>query len=106
MQKRELGTSNIQVSVICLGTMTFGQQNTEKQAHEQLDIATDNGINFIDTAEIYPSPIDKTKQGAQPPNHLYQKYFWRSAARNTVRDRQFARPNRGIHYRIDLYQLC
>ena len=44
--------------------MTFGQQNTEKQAHEQLDIATDNGINFIDTAEIYPSPIDKTKQGA------------------------------------------
>ncbi len=64
MQQRELGTSGIKVSVICLGTMTFGQQNTEAQAHEQLDIATGNGINFIDTAEIYPSPIDAKKQGA------------------------------------------
>lgn len=64
MEKRELGSSGIQVSVICLGTMTFGQQNTEAQAHEQLDIAADNGINFIDTAEIYPSPMDAKKQGA------------------------------------------
>lgn len=64
MQKRELGTSGICVSVICLGTMTFGQQNTEAQAHGQLDIAADNGVNFIDTAEIYPSPMDEKKQGA------------------------------------------
>lgn len=51
------------VSKICLGTMTWGQQNTEAEAHEQMDFALAEGVNFWDTAEMYPSPPDKDKQG-------------------------------------------
>jgi aryl-alcohol dehydrogenase-like predicted oxidoreductase len=56
MNLLKLGTSNLQVSPVCLGTMTFGQQNSEAEAHEQLDFARSQGINFIDTAELYPVP--------------------------------------------------
>jgi aryl-alcohol dehydrogenase-like predicted oxidoreductase len=56
MQKTRLGRTDIEVSRICLGTMTWGEQNTEAQAHEQLDYALERGINFIDTAEMYPVP--------------------------------------------------
>lgn len=56
MEQRELGRSGIMVSKICLGTMTWGEQNTEAQAHEQLDYALAHGVNFIDTAEMYPVP--------------------------------------------------
>lgn len=51
------------VSKICLGTMTWGQQNDEKDAHAQMDLAISEGVNFWDTAEMYPSPPDKDKQG-------------------------------------------
>jgi aryl-alcohol dehydrogenase-like predicted oxidoreductase len=54
MQKITLGYSDLNVSKICLGTMTFGEQNTEADAHSQLDYALERGINFIDTAEMYP----------------------------------------------------
>jgi aryl-alcohol dehydrogenase-like predicted oxidoreductase len=63
MQKRKIPNSNIEVTDLCLGTMNWGQQNTEEDAHAQLDYAIDNGINFIDTAEVYPIPPDKAKQG-------------------------------------------
>jgi len=53
---RELGNTGLKVSVICLGTMTWGEQNTEAEAHTQLDVALDAGVNFIDTAEMYPVP--------------------------------------------------
>jgi aryl-alcohol dehydrogenase-like predicted oxidoreductase len=56
MEYRQLGHSDLNVSAICLGTMTFGEQNTEAEAHQQLDFAFNNGINFIDTAEMYPVP--------------------------------------------------
>ncbi len=56
MQYNSLGESNLKVSEICLGTMTFGQQNTIEEAHQQLDYALDRGINFIDAAEMYPVP--------------------------------------------------
>lgn len=59
MQQRPLGRSGIRVSKICLGTMTWGEQNTEAEAHEQLDYALANGVNFIDTAEMYPVPPGK-----------------------------------------------
>lgn len=51
-----LGNTELKVSRICLGTMTYGEQNTEAQAHEQLDYALSQGINFIDTAEMYSVP--------------------------------------------------
>ena len=56
MQYRQLGNSNLKVSAVCLGTMTYGDQNTQAEAHEQLDYALASGINFIDTAEMYPVP--------------------------------------------------
>ena len=63
MQYSLLGHTDIKVSKICLGTMTYGEQNTEKQAHEQLDYALAHGINFIDTAEMYPVPPKAETQG-------------------------------------------
>jgi aryl-alcohol dehydrogenase-like predicted oxidoreductase len=56
MEYTKLGNTDIEVSKVCLGTMTFGDQNTEAEAHEQLDYALAQGINFIDTAEMYPVP--------------------------------------------------
>jgi len=52
MEMVTLGSSALQVSKICLGTMTFGEQNSEADAHSQLDYALERGINFIDTAEM------------------------------------------------------
>jgi aryl-alcohol dehydrogenase-like predicted oxidoreductase len=56
MDYRKLGDSDLTVSAICLGTMTFGEQNSEAEGHAQLDLAFERGINFIDTAEMYPVP--------------------------------------------------
>ena len=56
MEYRTLGRTNIKVSVIGLGTMTFGEQNTEAEGHEQIDYALDHGVNLIDTAEMYSVP--------------------------------------------------
>ncbi len=63
MEYRPLGRSDLNVSAICLGTMTWGQQNTEQEAHQQLDYALEKGINFIDTAELYPVPPKADTQG-------------------------------------------
>lgn len=63
MQHRPLGHTGIEVSVLCLGTMTFGEQNSEAEAHAQLDRAIGAGINFIDTAEMYPVPPRAETQG-------------------------------------------
>ena len=64
MHKRELGRTGIMVSELCLGTMTFGQQNTQAEGHAQLDLALDRGINFIDTAELYAIPPRAETYGA------------------------------------------
>ncbi|WP_114417388.1 NADP(H)-dependent aldo-keto reductase [Marinospirillum perlucidum] len=63
MHYRPLGTTSLQVSKICLGTMTWGEQNTEAEAHEQLDRAIAAGVNFIDAAEMYPVPPKPETQG-------------------------------------------
>ncbi|PWR18826.1 NADP(H)-dependent aldo-keto reductase [Zavarzinia compransoris] len=63
MKYRRLGRTDLDVSVICLGTMTWGEQNTEAEAHEQLDYALDQGVNFLDTAEMYPVPPRAETQG-------------------------------------------
>ena len=63
MNYRKLGDTNILVSEICLGTMTWGEQNSEREAHAQLDVALEHKINFIDTAELYPVPPRPETQG-------------------------------------------
>jgi aryl-alcohol dehydrogenase-like predicted oxidoreductase len=64
MRYRKLGNTDIEVSVLCLGTMTFGQQNTEEEGHEQLNYALTQGINFVDTAEMYSVPGNEKTQGS------------------------------------------
>jgi len=63
MKYNKLGNTELDVSLLCLGTMTFGEQNNEKEAHEQLDYAIAQGINFIDTAEMYAVPPRENTQG-------------------------------------------
>ena len=63
MQYRKLGDTDLDVSALCLGTMTWGQQNSEAEAHAQMDYALDQGINFFDTAEMYPVPPQAETQG-------------------------------------------
>ena len=63
MKYTTLPNTNIKVSKICLGTMTWGNQNTEAEGHEQLDYALEQGVNFIDTAELYPVPATAETSG-------------------------------------------
>ncbi len=63
MKSRTLPGTQLSVSTVCLGTMTWGQQNTEAEAHAQLDYAVAQGVNFIDTAEMYPVPPTAATQG-------------------------------------------
>ena len=64
MKYRKLGRTELSVSEICLGTMTWGSQNSEAQAHEQMDWAVDHGVNFFDTAELYPTtPVSAETYG-------------------------------------------
>ena len=63
MKYTNLPNTDVKVSKICLGSMTWGNQNTEAEGHAQLDYAFDHGINFIDTAELYPVPATAETQG-------------------------------------------
>ncbi|MDX1800310.1 MAG: NADP(H)-dependent aldo-keto reductase [Marinobacter sp.] len=97
MQTRKLGRTDIDVSLICLGTMTWGQQNTEQEAFEQLDLATAEGINFIDAAEMYPVPPKAETQG------LTETYLGNWLARRGRRDdlviaSKVAGPGNGLTY--------
>jgi aryl-alcohol dehydrogenase-like predicted oxidoreductase len=64
MEYRRLGRTDLKVSVICLGTMTYGQQNTEAEGFAQMDYALDQGVNFFDTAELYSIPPRAETQGS------------------------------------------
>jgi aryl-alcohol dehydrogenase-like predicted oxidoreductase len=81
MKLRPLGRTGLSVSVAGLGTMTWGEQNTEAQAHEQLDYALAQGVNFIDAAEMYPVPPKAETQGRT------EQYLgsWLKARRNRER---------------------
>ena len=81
MKYRKLGDTSLNVSLICLGTMSFGEQNTEKDAHEQLTFALDHGVNFIDTAEMYAIPPKESTQG------LTEKYIGSWVKKNLNRDK-------------------
>ena len=63
MNFKKLGNTDLKVSTICLGTMTWGEQNSQKEAFEQMNYALNCGVNFFDAAEIYPSPCRKETYG-------------------------------------------
>lgn len=64
MEKRKLGRTDLEVTTCCLGTMTWGEQNTEAEGHDQMDYALDRGITFFDTAELYAIPRKEETQGS------------------------------------------
>ncbi len=97
MKYNTLPNSDIKVSQLCLGTMTFGEQNTKSEAHAQLNFALEKGINFIDTAEMYPIAARAETYG------LTEKYIgtWLKATGNrdkVVLASKIAGPNRGMSY--------
>ena len=99
MKYTVLPTTNLKVSTICLGTMTFGNQNTESEAHEQLDYAVEKGINFIDTAEMYPIGGNEQIFGST------ERYIgtWINKIGASEREKlviatKIAGPNRGLDY--------
>ncbi len=81
MRCHTLGDTDLKVSAVCLGTMTFGEQNDEREAHEQLDFALEQGVNFIDTAEMYPVPPRAPTQG------LTETYIGTWLAKRRCRER-------------------
>jgi len=96
MDYRQLGDSDLTVSALCLGTMTFGEQNSEADAHRQLDYAVSRGVNFIDTAEMYPVPPRAQTQG-------YTEAYVGSWLKNQQRDKlivatKIAGPSRGFDW--------
>jgi len=82
LRYHRLGDSPLEVSEVCLGTMTFGQQNSEREGHEQLDLALAHGVTFIDTAEMYPVPGRPETQGAT--ESIIGSWFARSGQRERV----------------------
>jgi aryl-alcohol dehydrogenase-like predicted oxidoreductase len=82
MKFTKLPHTNIEVSTICLGTMTWGQQNTEAEGHEQIDFALEKGVNFLDTAEMYPVPANEKTQGRT--EEIIGTWFKKSGKREKV----------------------
>ena len=82
MQYRKAGNTNLNVSVICLGTMTFGEQNSQSEAFEQMDYAYERGINFFDTAEIYP--IYPKKETCGKTEEIIGSWFQQKKNRSKV----------------------
>ena len=64
MKFKKLGNTDLEVSLICLGTMTWGVQNNQEEAFEQMDYALSHGVNFFDTAEMYAIPPSEKTFGA------------------------------------------
>ena len=82
MRYRKLGNTDIKVSVICLGTMTWGEQNTQNEAFEQLDYSVDQGVNFFDTAELYPVMPKKETYGRT--EEIIGNWFQKTGNRDKV----------------------
>ena len=82
MKYTTLPNSDIKVSKICLGTMTWGQQNTEAEGHEQIEYALEQGVNFLDTAEMYSTPARPETQGST--EKIIGSWFKKSGKREEV----------------------
>ena len=99
MKYSTLPYTHLQISKVCLGTMTFGNQNNEKEAHQQLDYAIERGINFIDTAEMYP--IGGNAQIFGSTERFIGSWIKKIGASNReklVLATKIAGPNRGMEY--------
>lgn len=97
MNYTTLPNTDIKVSKICLGTMTFGEQNSENDAHSQLDYAIEKGINFIDTAEMYPIAAREATLGKT--ERYIGTWLKKSGKReNLVIATKISGPNRGMTY--------
>ncbi len=96
MKYTSLPTTDKKVSKICLGTMTFGEQNTEIEAHKQLDYAVSKGINFIDTAEMYAVPGRKETQGST--ERFIGSWLKNQNRADLVLATKVAGPNPGLSY--------
>lgn len=82
MKMKTLGRTDISVSEICLGTMTWGKQNTEAEGHQQMDYAVEQGINFFDTAEMYAVPPDASTYGKT--EEIIGTWFRNTGRRNDI----------------------
>ena len=82
MNYKKLGNTDLKVSSICLGTMTWGEQNTQKEAFEQMDYALDQGVNFFDTAELYAVPMKAETRGKT--SQFIGEWFLKTKKRNKV----------------------
>ena len=82
MNYKKLGNTNLDVSTICLGTMTWGEQNTQKEGFEQMDYAIDQGVNFWDTAEIYSIPMREETYGET--ERIIGNWFEKTNKRNKI----------------------
>ena len=82
MNYKKLGNTDIEVSTICLGTMTWGEQNTQEEGFEQMDYALDQGVNFWDTAELYAIPPKKNTYGKT--EEVIGNWFQKSKKREKV----------------------
>ncbi|WP_440619112.1 aldo/keto reductase [Candidatus Pelagibacter sp. HIMB1493] len=82
MNYKKLGNTDLDVSTICLGTMTWGEQNTQDEAFEQMDFALGNGVNFWDTAELYAVPPRKETYG--DTEEIIGNWFEKTKKRNEV----------------------
>jgi aryl-alcohol dehydrogenase-like predicted oxidoreductase len=92
-----LPNTNLKVSKVCLGTMTFGEQNSESDAHAQLDYAFEKGVNFIDTAEMYPIAARETTLG-ETERYIGTWLKKTGKRENLVVATKIAGPNRGMGY--------
>jgi aryl-alcohol dehydrogenase-like predicted oxidoreductase len=82
MNFKKLGNTDLKVSTICLGTMTWGEQNNQKDAFEQMDYALDNGVNFFDTAELYSVPMKAETRGKT--SQYIGEWFLKTKKRNKI----------------------
>ena len=82
MNFKKLGNTDLKVSTICLGTMTWGEQNNQKEAFEQMDYAIDQGINFFDTAELYATPMKPETRGKT--SQFIGEWFLKTKKRNKI----------------------
>ena len=82
MNYKKLGNTDLNVSTICLGTMTWGEQNSEREGFEQMDFALSQGVNFWDTAEIYSIPMREETYGET--EKIIGNWFQKTKKRNDI----------------------